>query len=85
MQVTTQLVEVSMAVVNGFDPLEDWLNAAEAVGLSLVEKRDLSFAIMPNLINLQRLSQRYFRLFGEPRSLSGFYQSTLLAMRSQVF
>lgn len=77
-KITTQLVEVSMAVVNGFDPLESWLAAADTVGLSLVKQQDLSFAIMPNLIKLQQLSQRYFRLIWRAKLIKWFLPKYLV-------
>lgn len=62
LQTATQLKEVSMAVRHGFPMIEDWNAIAQFIGFELKVIEDLSFAIQPTLLKLQKLSVRFFGL-----------------------
>jgi len=60
LQTATKLVEMSMVVRSGFDEFQDWSSAAAAVGFEVEVVEDLYFAILPNVLRLQKLAALFF-------------------------
>lgn len=56
----SRLVEISMAVEEG-RKIDEWLKTAEEVGFQIEYKKDISQAIMPNLLKFKRLARKYFK------------------------
>lgn len=54
------LVEKSMAV-NVFDNITEWRKIAQETGFKIEKQEDISVAIMPTALKLQRLAKNYFR------------------------
>ena len=54
------LIEKSMAVHKGHQ-IDKWLETAIKIGFKIEEKKDISYAIMPNLIRFHRLARKYFK------------------------
>jgi arsenite methyltransferase len=61
-QTATQLVEISMAVRHGFSEINDWNAIAQSIGFRVQSIEDISFAIQPTLLKLQKLSLKVFSL-----------------------
>jgi len=49
-----------MVVRSGFDEFQDWSSAAAAVGFEVEVVEDLYFAILPNVLRLQKLAALFF-------------------------
>lgn len=62
LQTATRLVEISMAVTAGFAVIDEWITTAEQVGFRVLQRDNICNLTMPNLLSLQTLSRRYFRL-----------------------
>lgn len=60
-QRATCLVETSMAVQHGFTEIEQWLDVANSAGFYVEKSEDLSFAILPNLVRLKKLSLKFIQ------------------------
>lgn len=56
----SKLVEISMAVEEG-RKINEWLQIAEEVGFEIEYKKDISQAIMPNLLKFKKLARKYFK------------------------
>jgi SAM-dependent methyltransferase len=61
LQLATCLTETSMAVQQGFLEIENWLNVASSIGFDVETKEDLSFATLPNLARLKKLSLKFIQ------------------------
>jgi ubiquinone/menaquinone biosynthesis C-methylase UbiE len=61
LQMATCLTETSMAVQHGFAEIESWLNVAKSAGFDVKKSEDLSFAILPTLARLKKLSLRFLQ------------------------
>lgn len=61
-QKAQKLAEIAMAVQGGMNSWQKWLDSADAVGLQLIEERDLSAEVRPTLERLQHISFRFFKL-----------------------
>ncbi|HLO86096.1 MAG TPA: class I SAM-dependent methyltransferase [Nostocaceae cyanobacterium] len=70
LQTATQLVEVSMAVRHGFSEVEDWQSIAQSIGFQVKVIEDISWAIQPTLLKLQKLSLKLFSLSWQARILA---------------
>lgn len=77
LKIAAELVEKSMAV-ESFWLLEDWKGLAREVGFEVVETKDLSPAILPNLLRLQRISDKYFNKPLLARSIALLFPSLLV-------
>lgn len=92
------LMEFSMALQSGFTEIEVWRDTAKLVGFQIQELKDISFAIQPNLLRLQKLSLKFFAdpwkakvlSFFMPKylvenSIAGLLMGLLFAPRGEVF
>ncbi|MGL5065376.1 MAG: class I SAM-dependent methyltransferase [Microcoleus sp.] len=62
LQLATCLTETSMAVQHGFAEIDNWLDTAKFAGFSVEESEDLSWATMPTLARLKKLSLKFLQL-----------------------
>jgi ubiquinone/menaquinone biosynthesis C-methylase UbiE len=62
LQTATQLVEISMAVRHGFSEINDWNAIVQSIGFQIQTIEDISLAIQPTLLKLQKLSWKLFSL-----------------------
>lgn len=69
LEVAAQLVELSMSVER-FWQIDEFLHVARKCGFRVLECRDLSAAIQPNLLRLQRVARAYLRWPGLARWLT---------------
>ena len=53
-----KLVEISMAVECGFE-IDKWISIAQSTGLSIVECKDISNQIMPNLQRFENMANKF--------------------------
>ena len=60
MEVAAQMVELSMNVER-FWQIDEFVATAQRCGFRVIENRDLSDAIQPNLQHLQRIAKLYLR------------------------
>ncbi|MDH6056150.1 class I SAM-dependent methyltransferase [Umezakia ovalisporum] len=70
LQTASQLVEVSMAVRNGFSLIDDWYAIAQSIGFRVEVREDISWAIQPTLWKLQKLSLKLFSLSWKAKILT---------------
>lgn len=61
LQIATCLIETSMAVQHGFAEIENWLDAAKSAGFHVENSEDLSFAILPTLARLKKISLKFLQ------------------------
>jgi arsenite methyltransferase len=61
LQRATCLIETSMAVQHGFPEIQQWLDVANSAGFYVEKSEDLSFAILPNLVRLKKLSLKFLQ------------------------
>jgi len=61
LQMATCLTETSMAVQQGFAEIENWLDVAKSAGFYVEKSEDLSFATLPNLARLKKLSLKFLQ------------------------
>ncbi len=64
------LVEVSMAVRQGFSQIDHWNATAQSIGFQVQVLEDVSLAIQPTLSKLQKLSLRLFSLSWKAKILA---------------
>ncbi len=60
LQTATQLCELSMAVCGGFTEEQVWLETANNLGFQHIQSTDLTCAVLPTMVRLQTLAQKYF-------------------------
>lgn len=77
LQIAAELVEKSM-VVESFWLLKSWKDLAKEVGFEVVEAKDLSAAILPNLLRLKKISDKYFNRPILARCLALMFPSPLV-------
>ena len=70
LQTATQLVEVSMAVRHGFSEIDSWNAIAKSIGFEVEVMEDVSWAIQPTLLKLQKLSLKLFSLSWKAKILA---------------
>ncbi|MEG3894387.1 MULTISPECIES: methyltransferase domain-containing protein [unclassified Microcoleus] len=63
LQMATCLTEASMAVQHGFAEIENWLALANSAGFNVEKSEDLSFAILPTLGRLKKLSLNFLHSY----------------------
>lgn len=78
LQTATQLQEVSMAVYQGFADFEEWKATAQLIGFEFKTIEDLSFAIQPSLIRLQKISLQFFSLSWKAKLFAYFFPEYLI-------
>lgn len=61
LQTAAVLVEKCMGVAKSFMEIDEWLEIAHASNFKLLRAENLSFAVMPTMLRLQNLAQRYFK------------------------
>jgi arsenite methyltransferase len=59
LQMATCLTETSMAVQQGFLEIDNWLDIAKSIGFDIEKSEDLSFATLPNLERLKKISLKF--------------------------
>lgn len=77
LEVAAQLVELSMTVER-FWQIDEFVQTAHCCGFQIVETRDLSDAIQPNLQRLQRVARAYLKFPGLARRLTRYLPSYLV-------
>ncbi|HYW17792.1 MAG TPA: class I SAM-dependent methyltransferase [Nodularia sp. (in: cyanobacteria)] len=70
LQTASLLVEVSMAVQQGFSQIDDWNVIAQSIGFQIQAIEDVSLAIQPTLSKLQKLSLTLFSLSWKAKILA---------------
>jgi ubiquinone/menaquinone biosynthesis C-methylase UbiE len=76
-QLAARLTEKSMAVGKGL-VRGQWVALAESVGFTMTESKNLSSAVMPNLLRLQRLALRFFNHPIRAKLISAFLPAALV-------
>lgn len=61
LQTAATLVEKCMGVAKNFMEIDEWLEISQASNFKVLRVENLSFAVMPTMLRLQSLAQRYFK------------------------
>ena len=73
-----KLTEVGMAVQDGMNDINHWLTTSEEMGLTLLERVDLSSAMKPTLCRLQGLSLKFFMMKPWKRKMVSRFRTYLV-------
>lgn len=82
LQTAAVLVEKSMGVAKSFMEIDKWLEIAQASNFKVLSVENLSSAVMPTMLRLQSLAQRYFKKTFRAKLLNLFMPPYL--MRNSV-
>lgn len=79
LQTATLLTEYSMAINHGFAEIDNWMAIAKTVGFKVQNMEDITIAMRPNLLRLQKLSMRFFGLSWKAKLIAYLLPKYLIA------